>query len=363
MTGRWLAPTLARGLPGTEAWNAVVALGGQPIELGADGATLRYRLGEPAAVDGRAAIVASSPSGARFLVAVREFPFEALYGVRLAASDLPALPAGLRQALMEGMLAGAAALAGLDDAPPLRVLDGGADGPAEEDGEALQWFDVRLELPAGNEIALDVAGSRRDAAALAAWLASRHMPARRALEGAVAVPADFSLGAAAMAARDLHALEPGAVVVMAARPESRCSVRVADRRFLFERGEDGWRCIAADEAGRALPRLAVNATDGDTPMEDEPANATDDGDAGRDAPAIGIGDLSVAVEFDIGRVMVPLSELSRWQPGTVADLDPPQAGDGLEVTIRAGGEAIGSGDIVRIDDRIGVRITRLFLRR
>ncbi len=360
MTERWLPPTLARGLPDTGAWNAVVALGGQAIGLGAGVATLRYRLGEPATVDGRAAIVASPSSGARFLVAVREFPFEALYGVRLAASDLPALPAGLRQALMEGMLASAATLAGLGDMSGLRILDGGADGFAEGNGDALQWFDVRLELPGGAEIALDIAGSRRDAAALAAWLASRHAPVREALESAVAVPADFSLGAATMAARYLHALEPGAVVVMAARPDGQCSVRVADRRFLFERGEDGWRCIATDEADRALPRLAANRTDGDTPMEDEPDNATDNGG---DAPAVGIGDLSVAVEFDIGRAMVPLSELSRWQPGTVADLDPPQAGDGLEVTIRAGGEAIGSGDIVRIDDRIGVRITRLFLRR
>lgn len=362
MTERWLPPAIASGLPGTGAWNAVVALDGRVIGLGAGGATLCCRLAGPVATAGRAVVVEAS-SGARFLVAVREFPFEALYGVRLAVADLPVLPPGLRQALMEGMLAGAAAFAGLGDISGLRILDGGADGFAEGNGDALQWFDVRLALPAGDEIALDIAGSRRDAAALAGWLVSRHAPVREAVESAIRVPIDFSLGAAAMAAGDLHALEPGAIVVMPARPDGRCSVRAGNLRFLFEHGEEGWRCIAADEAGRALPRLAAHGTEGDTPMKDEPDNGTDGGDAEAREPAVGVGDLSVTVEFDIGRLTVPLAELSRWQPGIVADLDPPQTGDGLEVTIRAGGETIGSGDIVRIDDRIGVRVTRLFLRR
>jgi len=35
----------------------------------------------------------------------------------------------------------------------------------------------------------------------------------------------------------------------------------------------------------------------------------------------------------------------------------------VEVTIRANGDVIGSGDLVRIDHRVAVRITRLFLRR
>ena len=69
--------------------------------------------------------------------------------------------------------------------------------------------------------------------------------------------------------------------------------------------------------------------------------------------------LPVVLDFDLGRTTVTVAELESWQPGAVIALDLPAPGDGVEVTVRANGAVVGVGDLVRIDDRVGVRLTRL----
>jgi flagellar motor switch/type III secretory pathway protein FliN len=56
---------------------------------------------------------------------------------------------------------------------------------------------------------------------------------------------------------------------------------------------------------------------------------------------------------------IPLAQVQSWQRGAVVALDPPPLNEGVEVSIRANGQLIGIGDLVRIDNRVGVRITRL----
>lgn len=72
-----------------------------------------------------------------------------------------------------------------------------------------------------------------------------------------------------------------------------------------------------------------------------------------------IGELDVIIDFDIGRTAVTLSDLQAWQPGTALLIEPPALNDNLEVTVRANGQVVGIGDLVRIDDRLAVRLTRL----
>jgi flagellar motor switch/type III secretory pathway protein FliN len=79
-------------------------------------------------------------------------------------------------------------------------------------------------------------------------------------------------------------------------------------------------------------------------------------------PPMTLGDLRIAVDFDLGRSMVPLATVASWQAGHIIDLALPTLSDGVEVTIRANGDVVGQGDLVRIDDRIAVRITRFTLR-
>lgn len=100
--------------------------------------------------------------------------------------------------------------------------------------------------------------------------------------------------------------------------------------------------------------------DSDEAIENEVAE--NEAEPVTEGDGLAIGDLRIAIDFDIGRRMVPVGELSAWQPGAIVQLDPPAIADGVEVTIRANGDIVGSGDIVRVDDRLAVRITRLSLR-
>lgn len=73
----------------------------------------------------------------------------------------------------------------------------------------------------------------------------------------------------------------------------------------------------------------------------------------------GLEGLAIVVDFDLGSLTVPLAAIESWQPGAVIPLNPPVASDGVEVTVRANGQIVGVGDLVQIDDRVAVRLTRL----
>ncbi|MFT0868143.1 type III secretion system cytoplasmic ring protein SctQ [Pseudomonas sp. CAM1A] len=66
--------------------------------------------------------------------------------------------------------------------------------------------------------------------------------------------------------------------------------------------------------------------------------------------------LPIAVSFEVGRQTLDLYTLSTLQPGALIELHSPVT---AEVRILANQRCIGSGLLVRIDDRLGVRVTRL----
>ncbi|MGI9510218.1 MAG: type III secretion system cytoplasmic ring protein SctQ [Geminicoccaceae bacterium] len=68
-------------------------------------------------------------------------------------------------------------------------------------------------------------------------------------------------------------------------------------------------------------------------------------------------DLPVKLLFELGRLELPLGELQEIGPGYVFQLDRPL---GEAVEIHAGGRRIGQGEIMKIEDQVGVRVTRLF---
>ena len=68
------------------------------------------------------------------------------------------------------------------------------------------------------------------------------------------------------------------------------------------------------------------------------------------------GDIEVDVVFEIGRLDISLEELASLGPGHVFTLGRPLD---IAVTIRANNARIGSGDIVFVDDRVGVQISKL----
>ena len=67
--------------------------------------------------------------------------------------------------------------------------------------------------------------------------------------------------------------------------------------------------------------------------------------------------LEITLRFDLGQLTLPLGELQQIQPGYSFELELPAPG---QVRIVAGTQLIGRGELVQIEDRLGVRVTALF---
>lgn len=352
MSDRWIPPLLGRHLDGGVLWNAFVALSGQTVPIGESGASFVFSLCEAPAAQAWIAEIIVAGIAEPFLLHVRDFPFRALFDVDLDMANLGALPDGLRQALLEGIFASVCAYVSPGHPEKLRLGNQGLASTFPAYGSTeTQWFAVTLQQPDGNTIEL-VAGAERGAAVrLLDNSLSLAAPLHAELSQNVMIHADMTIGSIALRYGELSALEPGAVIVMAERPEGTLAMRAEDLLFEFVRTEEGWRCQGCDAATMHCASVQIH---GGTMSEDP---SSDDA-----AEPVSISDLSVTIDFDIGRMRVPVSALAEWREGTTVPLEPPAIDDGLPVTIRANGDVAGFGDVVRIDDRIAVRITRLLLR-
>lgn len=183
------------------------------------------------------------------------------------------------------------------------------------------------------ELALDARGL-----AVVSGLAGRQPPGEAGADWeALPVPLRFDVGWVDLAAGDLAALARHDVILLddaTLLDEDRLLVRVSARTMLRAR-----------LSGSSL--IIENSVS--TIMTEDPA-----------APAEPLLDtleeVEVRLTFDIGQQSVTLAELRRIAAGTVFDLgrDPRRA-----VNIRANGRLVGTGELVRIEERIGVRVTRV----
>lgn len=73
-------------------------------------------------------------------------------------------------------------------------------------------------------------------------------------------------------------------------------------------------------------------------------------------PVSDLEQLPVQVTFEVGRQTVDLHQLATLQPGTLLDLACPLNG---EVRILVNQQCLGTGELVNIEDRLGVRVVRL----
>lgn len=351
MTLAALLPQIAGGAFNTELWNGLAGLAGENLPLGDSGSTVRFTLASPPPADAWLACLRLSGGGTAYLH-VREFPFRQMFNVGLDAADIAALPDGLRQALLDGMFA--AILAALPQ--PARdeaiiTAQGMASAFPDHAVSQVQWFDVALVGANGSTIVFDAGCDR---AALLGLLGDRlasQPPVTGPLAERLALPAYATLGRVELSYDEFVQLEAGALVVMAQRDASRLAVRVDTAIYEFSAAENGWTCLGAHAAPTDTARGA---------RMDE---ANDPAAGAAEAPeTISVSGIKVTLDFDIAQLSVPVSALSQWQPGSVVDIGVPAIGNELEVTIRASGDVIGQGDLVRIDDRLAVRITRLNLR-
>jgi len=352
MTSIWMPPLVSIAGGDVETWNRLLLFSGEPIALEGSEAELTFAPVAPPHSTALVAEVEFRSVSAPLLVNFVSFPFEELCEVELEAKDLATLPAALCEAMHEGMLSLIADQLSLDQprqwqlTRTSRLHESGA-APAD-----LQWFEVLISQD-GAELRFHVGAGIPDWLSLAQGLAAQVDPVRRLLSQGISAPADFTIGTITVTHREMVTLQPGSIVVMARRAPGTCLVRVDDTLCTFVYTDDGWCCTGLEFVPGSEPGGAKHPIEGDGDMANETNSA-------KREPHHPQG-LRVTLVFEIGRRSIPLSELSTWREGVLVELDPPALEAGMEVTIRANGGAVGTGDLVLIDDRLAVRITRLVL--
>lgn len=143
-------------------------------------------------------------------------------------------------------------------------------------------------------------------------------------------------------------------------PTVRGAFRRADRN-----DQEEWMMADPNQVDSGDQTLANTAQDNQQPNAGTPkGDATDD--MPEDSLAAGVisppadaayDDLPIKLVFELGRLELSLGKLQEIGQGHVFELERPI---GEAVEIHASGRRIGQGEMVRIDDQIGVRVVRLF---
>ncbi len=68
------------------------------------------------------------------------------------------------------------------------------------------------------------------------------------------------------------------------------------------------------------------------------------------------GQVELTVQMDLGSALLTLDDLQSLQAGFVFELDAPPA---APVTARINGVAIAEGELMRVGDRLGVRVVKV----
>jgi len=225
------------------------------------------------------------------------------------------------------------------------------------------------------------------------------LPARTATAhlGALDVDVTVLIGGTTLSVAELHRLERGDVVLLdeyrvdtdgqlwlCAGPSAGVRIRADGGRYIVTQGwtplmtestsdpqslstssgvetPDTLNEASAEERGQSETQdSAQDATAHTDPAGQsgahEDANASGTTADAPDAP-VGLDDINIQLSFDLGHRRLPLAELQALQPGAVFDLARP-LNDG-PVHIRANGTLIGYGELVDIDGRVGVQISRM----
>jgi type III secretion protein Q len=236
------------------------------------------------------------------------------------------------------------------------LADDGSDGA----------FEVALRVRPGDSPLALATGLRGSADALAAALSGpgwqRLAPAQPPLPDDWRWRAPLCVGRTQLDARALLALQLGDVLLVA-EPlfdlQGEGSVVIGGRRarcrFEMESRSLGNQ-TSLEFTEWDLTTDPTMDTDIDTQTDHDHDAPPDDADEDSDERDHHLDRLPVDLRFEVGRLEISLRELRALAPGGVIAV----AGGGVaEVRIRAGGRVIGRGELVEVDGRLGVEITRL----
>lgn len=333
-------------------WNALVSYAERAIPL-EGGVSATFALADAPDPDAFCVAVAMA-DGPTLSLHWQAFPFNSLLGADISAADLAAIPPGLREALLEGMAGLIWSAVGPLRSRTFRIA---ASGPARQllkdgnpgDGHLPAWFSVSFDGLAKEPVRVLVGCDRGALLDMLSGALVAPQKVHAALTSQLTCPVLFTLGAVPVTIAELRSLEQGTVVVLPEVAADIALLRSREAEYQFQQAGDNLTCLAVRSRERARERVAFGAR-------------TMDSDATENAgtPAAALSALRITIDFDLGQTDVPLSDLETWRQGTVVALPAPARQAGAEVTLRANGQVIGVGDLVSIDERLAVRISRLF---
>jgi type III secretion protein Q len=183
-------------------------------------------------------------------------------------------------------------------------------------------------------VATDAAGL-----GLLALLARRCPPLPRSTDPNMPLPLRLEIGAMRIALAALRAVGANDVLM----PES--EIDAAEPVV----------CLRADSRHCARAKINGHSLVIESAFQEERSMATASNTSAASGPAT-LDGIQIRLGFDLGEKTLTLGELTALQPGQVLALDVPLP---RLVAIRANGSLIGHGELVRVADRVGVRVIEL----
>jgi type III secretion system YscQ/HrcQ family protein len=317
-------------VPKIEAWNAIVALFGQPISM--EGLQLRIDPIESPRHDAPLQVMAVTREG-RFPVLVSGFPIAQAAGIEIDLAELATLPASLRDTIQSGLMTALKAALPTPIGSRIQSLEPLSAVPLAE-----RWLNVVLDFGWGGPVELCVGGTLDGFSALG--LASVTTPGHpamlaEALAARIPLTARIALPGPTLRLAVLRDLAPGDLLL--------CPAQAVTQRLLITRCAE-ITLEAGPDQGWTVRTLTMTELDQDPDVH---------------APLQDLGDLPVRLSFVVAEKTLTLANLQAMRPGAMLGLDAPAPEAGLEVKVLANGRVIGAGKLVELDGRSAVRLTAI----
>lgn len=262
-----------------------------------------------------------------------------------AFPDLPfdSIDTRLRAVVLEHLLANA--VGGLETRfqAPLRFAEVHCPVPLSADFQGV----MQVSLSNGEPFPMTVSASPIDSGAILRSLEGLARVRRRpqGLKTTIALRA----GHAQLSLDELASLEVGAGIILDGTYLTFQKIAaVTGERFVQTCTWQSLKPVLDGPLLRKPDVVSVPFTTGAVMSEENPADGS--------APFGTVNDIPVHLVFELGRMTISVDEVETLAQGHVFDLGKPLS---QAVDILSGGRRIGTGELVRIADSIGVRITRI----
>ena len=393
----WAPTDLSLSSDQLKLWNAVVSYAGVPIPVNGKHTSLRFEISDRPQ-SGKWVIPAQLPNGRICLVTIDHFPFNSLFNVDLTIEQVEALSDPIRQALIDGMIA--ALINGLPSEIETQVQTSAGFSIDEfmkrEASDTLTWLQVTIEGMSADHALIKVGCTPGD---LCQFLDGKEIhahPVWGQLKTKITTSVERLVGLAQFSLADMQRLETGDIVLMETDYMSQTALLANNHVYQFTQHEDGWLCEAAVQAvANLIPPRRYNESslpmsNVETDKSDELENAQQASNEGTSetsdnfppglpeveenvfenkmpresevgAKTVDLALSTIPLSFDLGQTEISIAEIESWQTGSIVSLNDGLTGNTARVSIRSQGKLIGEGELVKIDERAAVRISKVFL--